>query len=180
MSRVVVTALALFNSVDALRPAGPVTTRRAVVAGLFAVPAAAHAEVSNPLNTDNFSGYKERNYGNEADTATGAKVKVTSCPEGQRLTPDGFGGKVCKGKVKTIVERVLTDDNAPPPPPRAAAAAAPAKKSVGERTSSSSSGQLTLEQLIENSITEKERFLGRSLDADERFMMAAKVKALLK
>ena len=111
------------------------------------------------------------------------------------LSPDGFGGKECKGKVKGVPQRaaeavteVLSGDDAPPPAPveaaRARAVAAPTPKpSAGQSTRSSSeaasSKPLTLDQLISNSIAQKEDLLGRKLTEQEAAEMAAKVKKLM-
>ena len=62
--------------------------RRSAVAGILGLPLAASAA--------EFTGYKTRDYGNGENTATGEKPReasATSCPEGERLAPDGFGGK---------------------------------------------------------------------------------------
>ena len=78
--------LALGSATHALQvPA--VFTRRGAVTALVALPCAASAA--------EFSGYKERDYGNGANTALGTvpKKPITQCEEGQRLSPDGFGGK---------------------------------------------------------------------------------------
>ena len=80
-------------------------------------------------------------------------------------------------KVETIADRVYGDDGpSPPPPPKATASAKPAKKS----SSASSAPALSLDELIANSIKQKEEFYGRELTSDEKAAMAAKVKALLK
>ena len=131
---------------------------------------------------DEFSGYKERNYGDSPAIDTAPKKKA-ACLEGQRKTPDGFGGFTCKDKVKSVQERAVNaviGDGAPPPPPPPPKAAS---KPVGEstRSSSSSSGPaLTIDQLIENSIKQKEEFLGRPLSDQEKDLMAYKVKSLMK
>ena len=66
-------------------------TRRTVMTGFVALPGAAAAA--------EFTGYKERDYGNGYNTAPGSvssKPQATQCEEGQRLAPDGFGGKKCE------------------------------------------------------------------------------------
>ena len=179
LARVVALAT-LLESADALRTCGAtgVATRRAAIAGALAgIPMAANA-VNNPLDFDKQVQYKERNYGDmpTVDTKPAAKA---ACDEGQRKTPDGFGGFKCVDKKTAagIPDRVFGGDSPPPPPPPPAAP----KKSVGEstRSLSSSSAPLTLEQLIENSIKQKETLLGRELTADEKAQLGAKVKALM-
>ena len=177
MSRYVVALALLLESADALRPAGPVTTRRAAVAGLFGVPAAAYA--ANPLAFDGEVQFKERNYGNGETPQNGYKPSGSSCPEGTRKSPDGFGGFTCKDKVKSIPNRIFSADGSSPPPPPPAAP--PPPKSTGEstRSSASSAPALTVDELIANSIKQKETLLGRPLDDAEKAAMAAKVKALM-
>jgi hypothetical protein len=79
-------------------------SRRAALAGVAGIPAAVSA--ANPLATDSFSGYKSRDYGNGQNTAVGSasptKAAVTACEEGQRLAPDGFGGKKCAGPLEHL------------------------------------------------------------------------------
>ena len=105
-------------------------------------------------------------------------AKAECAAKGGRLRPDGFGGKECVEPVKSIPDRVFSGDSPPPPPPPPPPAAAP-KKSVGESTSSSSSSAaLSLDDLIKNSITQKETLLGRPLSDAEKDALTAKVKAL--
>ena len=175
----IVVAAALMQPLDALSTCGSAKIgRRAAVAGLFGMPAAVCA-VTNPLAADGFSGYKERNYGDATLPPPSSPTATKATCDG-RLTPDGFGGKKCVEKVKTIPDRVLGgDDDAPPPPPVASAAP---KKAVGETTrssTSSSSAALTVDELISNSIAQKEQLLGRPLRDDEKADLAAKVKRLL-
>merc|ERR1712060_726489 len=103
-------------------------------------------------------------------------------------SPDGFGGKVCKGAVKSakdqvadaVINAVVNDDQpakasapsapaapAPPTKPKAAAVAPPPP--VVEKP-------LTFEELVANSIANKESFLGRPLSDAEKADMEAKVK----
>lgn len=177
------------HSVGALKV--PVVTRRAALGGAIAglVPHSVSAAglggpVNNPLSND-FSGYKARDYGNGANTAPGsvAKSKVTECAEDERLAPDGFGGKKCVPKVKPVAQRVVDTvvggDAPASPPPAAKKAAPPPRKSVGERTSSSASAPLTFDELLANSIKQKEEFNGRELTPEEKEMMKAKLKALM-
>ena len=94
------------------------------------------------------------------------------------LSPDGFGGKVCKSKVKAIPARILQGDGSPPPPPpppRQAKAAAP----VAATRSSSSTPALTFDELLANSITQKEGFLGRPMTDDEKSNLSEKLKSLM-
>ena len=179
MARSVALALAvILQAGDALRACGPIVTRRSAVAGLLAgLPGAACAAVSNPLNFESEVTFKTRSYDSpQIDTRPAAKA---GCPEGTRKTPDGFGGFTCKEKVKSVANRVLGDgDASPPPPPPPKKAAAPVGMST-RSSSSESTGALTVEQLIENSITQKETLLGRKLSDEEKAAMAAKVKALM-
>ena len=168
---------ALLQSGDALRTCGPLTTRRAALAGLLTIPSAACAyPTSNPLDFEGEVTYKNRNYG---DTAAPAKSKVTSCPEGSRKTPDGFGGFKCADTVKTVPQRVFSGivDDAPPPPPPPP----PPPKPSATRSSnpSSSTPALTVDQLIANSIAQKSQLLGRDLTDTEKADMAVRVKKLM-
>ena len=178
-SRVLAVA-ALLQSGDALRTCGPLTTRRAALAGLLTIPSAACAyPTSNPLDFEGEVTYKNRNYG---DTAAPAKSKVTSCPEGSRKTPDGFGGFKCADTVKTVPQRVfsgIVDDAPPPPPPPPPPPKAAVGESTRSSTPSSSAPALTVDQLIANSISQKETLLGRGLTDAEKADMAAKVKKLM-
>ena len=74
------------------------TAASAALAAVAGLPAAA-ANAANPLATDSFTGYKSRDYGNGQNTAIGStaptKTAGTVCEEGERLAPDGFGGKKC-------------------------------------------------------------------------------------
>merc|ERR1719310_1176702 len=102
-----VVALLLAASASALRvPTTQVIGRRAAVSGLISLPAAVSA-AGNPLVGGDFSGYKQRDYGNGYNTAPGSTgggaAPKAACPEGQRLAPDGFGGKTCKGAIKTPI-----------------------------------------------------------------------------
>lgn len=129
--------------------------------------------------------YKSRNYG---DTdIPGAKPAEAGKPVCAKYKPDGFGGKVCRDEeikplINKVIDGVTSSDDFPPPPPRAAPAAAPErKKSVGESTRSSGEAEkpLTLEDLIEKSIQNKEVAYGRALTSEEKMEVAAKVTKLL-
>lgn len=165
----------LVGQIDALKTPVLRVSRRAAIAGLGSLPSAARAA--------EFTGYKTRDYDGGPSTAPGnAEPKVTECPEGQRLSPDGFGGKVCKGKVKPVLERVVdgvVGEDRPPPAERPApkAAVTAPRKSVGETTSSSK--PLTFEDLLANSIVNKESYLGRELSDVEKADLAVKLKALM-
>ena len=117
-----------------------------------------------------------RDYGNGANTQTGAKEKKKTCGEDQRLVPDGFGGKVCKDKVVPLPAKLLggADAPSPPPPPqqKKQAAAAPTR-------SSSSTPVLSFDELLANSIKQKEGFIGRELTAAEKDEMKAKLQSLM-
>ena len=169
-------ATALLSQGDALK-CGLMTTRRAAVAGLFGLPACASA--ANPLDFSEGVVYKERNYGDMPTVDTKPPAKA-GCPEGTRKTPDGFGGTKCVDKVKSVPGRIFSgDESSPPPPPPPPVAAAAPKKSIGESTSSSSGGALSLDELVANSIAQKETFLGRPLTDQEKRVMTEKVKALM-
>jgi len=153
--------------------------RRAALAGLAGLPAAALA-----IGDDgSFTGYKTRDYGNGQNTATGAKPGKLECAEGERLSPDGFGGKVCKSKVKSVANRVGDavvgggDGDAPPPPPSKPKAAAP---KAAPKAPEYSAPALTFDDLLANSIKQKEGLIGRELTEIEKDEMSAKLKALMK
>ena len=95
--------------------------------------------------------------------------------EGQRLAPDGFGGKKCTGAVKGVAARALDNVGlapaaSPPPPPKAAASAPPAP--APQKASS-------FEDMVTNSIAQKEAVLGRTLSEAEKAQLVSKLKALL-
>jgi hypothetical protein len=80
--------------------------------------------------------------------------------------------------VKAIPARILQGDGSPPPPPpppRQAKAAAP----VAATRSSSSTPALTFDELLANSITQKEGFLGRPMTDDEKSNLSEKLKSLM-
>jgi len=161
-------------------------SRRAAIAGLVGIPFASSA--ANPLATDSFTGYKTRDYGDGPSTAPGSVQKTSApvCEEGQRLAPDGFGGKKCVGEVKSLSKKLIdgvtsSEDRPPPSPPPERPRAAPAK-SVGESTRSSSSDQakpLTFDELLQNSIQQKASVLGRDLSDAEKTDLAMKLKKLM-
>jgi len=166
----------LVSQIEALKAPVLRVSRRAAVAGLGSLPLAASAA--------DFTGYKTRDYDGGPTTAPGSvePVKVTECPEGQRLSPDGFGGKVCKGKVKPVLERVVdgvVGEDRPPPAEKPAKQAAAPRKSAGESTSSSASKPLTFDELLANSILQKQSLLGRELSEAEKADLAVKLKALM-
>lgn len=161
-------------------------SRRAALAGAAGLMPAAASAAANPLAADSFSGYKTRDYGNGENTSPGSaqKTKVTSCPEGQRLSPDGFGGKTCKGQVKsvaaTVSENLFEGDSSPKPPPTPPPLPkAKAAKEVATSRSSSSSPALTFEDLLANSIKQKEALLGTELSAAEKADLSDKLRALM-
>jgi hypothetical protein len=87
--------------------------------------------------------------------------------------------------VKSVGERVIdgvTGGESRPPPPPPPSKAAPAARSVGESTRSSSAGTsapLSFEDLLKNSIEQKESVLSRSLTDAEKADLAAKLKKLM-
>ena len=128
------------------------------------------------------SRYKVRDYGNGANSATGAVERKTAdevpCAKGvPGCRPDGFGGYVKRdAPVKSIPKQIFSDDDAPAPPPRKMTAAAPPPAA----STASSSKPLSIDDMISNSITQKESILGRELTAAEKADMANKVRALMK
>lgn len=145
----------------ALRPPPKaVHGRRAAVATLFGLPAAASA-FSSPFDKGEIQGLKPE------------KKK-------KRMKPDGFGGFVEREEeVKPVLSRVIDNalgDDAPPPAPRAAAPPPPPAP-VGT-SSKSSAPALTLDELVAKSIQQKEELLGTTLSDAEKAQLAAKVKAL--
>mgnify|MGYP007078145242 CR=1 FL=1 len=134
-----------------------------------------------PCSFDGEVEYKVRNYG---DDTPPAKAKPSSkgpvCEEGERLMPDGFGGKKCEAKVKPVISRVLSSDGSPsPPPPPPSAKAGPAKSS-GQSTKSSaqSAPALTFEDLLANSIKQKEAVVGTLSDGEKK-ELETKLRALM-
>ena len=104
-------------------------------------------------------------------------------PCAQRMMPDGFGGYIERDdddEVKSIPARVMDgfsgDDEpvaaASPPPAAAPAAAAPAAPAP-------SSAPLTFDQMVANSVAQKEAVFGRALTDAEKADLANKLKALL-
>lgn len=166
-------------SVDGLQipksaPPEPMLSRRSVLGAscLAVLPAACSAR--NPLDFEAPVEYKQRN-----GPSSGA-TKKTVCEEGQRLSPDGFGGKKCVGEVKAPAARVLGLVDEAPSTPSFSAPTAPTrskKASIGESTSSSK--PLSFEELVANSIAQKESVIGRPLTEAERADLTAKVKSLM-
>jgi len=155
-------------------------SRRTALAGLVGLPSAAVAA--------EFTGYKTRDYGNGANTATGAKERpdADSVPCGKGVPgcrPDGFGGferrdKPVKPLAKQVLENVVGDEDSAPPPPRKAAAPAPPPPPKASSTASSSK-PLTMDEMVANSISNKEAFLGRQLTEAEKVELADKLKKLM-
>jgi hypothetical protein len=148
------------------------TAAATAVAGLFALPLAAPAY--NYGKNGGFTGYKSRGYGDmEAPSSAEPEDK-------KRMMPDGKGGFIeRKEEVKAVstrvVEKVLDGYDRLP----AAPAPAPAPRAAAS-TQSSSSAPKSFEELLANSILQKEDLLGRPLDAAERADMESKLKALLR
>jgi len=169
-------------------------SRRAAIGaigGAILLPVSAQAR--NPLDTSSEVTYKKRNYGDDTDTAP--KPKVTSCEDGQRLQPDGFGGKRCVGEVKSVgqiageaakeqIDNLVGGGGSSSADPMAgarmsqAAASKAASKPPPSTKSSAPAKPLSMEELISNSIAQKEGVLGRPLDTDEKMEMATKVRKL--
>lgn len=156
--------IGLLGVADALRlPSGlSGLSRRAALAGLLTAPAACTAY----------------DYGSDSPS--------TGLPERKkkaRKRPDGFGGFVevseeeyvdrTKPPIAKVLDKVLDSDE--PAPPRAAPAAAPA----ASRGAKSSAKPLTLEEMVQNSITQKAELLGRELTPTEAKDLEAKLRALM-
>ena len=178
-------------------PATAALSRRSALgaAALAALPAlagrASAYEYSFEKSSESFE-YKSREFSTDGmmDYQTKSdKTKKLECPEGMRASPDGFGGRTCKGKVKGVTElasekaqKILTGQEAPAAAPAAAFKAAPATaapKKAEAPPPSSSSKPLTLDELIDNSIRQKADLLGRDLNDSEKADMTAKVKKLM-
>jgi len=184
--RVCLTLLVLGSSMALkISPLSSTLSRRAIVTGIAAIPAPSLAAelFGDPSSFE----YKTRDYGNGADSrpssVAGGVSKKPVCEEGQRLAPDGFGGKVCKGQVKPVLNRVvdgIIGDDSPPSVVAAPKKSAPSKN-AGEstRSSSSSSKSLTFEELLANSIEQKEKLLGAPLTAAEKADLELKLRALM-
>ena len=157
-------------------------------------PSAPRTQARNPLDTSSEVTYKVRNYGSDAATVA-AQKKVTSCEEGQRLQPDGFGGKRCVGEVKSVgqiagdaakdaVDNLVGGGGSSASDPMAgarmsqAAASKAASKPPIITKSTAPTKPLSMDELISNSIAQKEGVLGRPLNAEEQVEMAVKVKKL--
>lgn len=175
--------LALCSPTLSLRlPAAPpvsqlvVFTRRASLGALFAASSSAASAYE----------YKQRNSGASSSSPT-----KPQCEEGQRLTPDGFGGKKCVGEVKGVRERIgeavesAISDAAPGDAATASAPSVPkAKAKVNAPPAAPAAPEpaarpLSMDELIANSIRQKSDLLGRELTDAEKADMAAKVKKLM-
>ena len=97
MLRFVVTVGLCCASASALRIPAAMTRRAAVATAASLVGGSLRASAAgNPLVGGDFSGYKARDYGSgttDFPSAVPAKPGKLTCEEGQRLAPDGFGGK---------------------------------------------------------------------------------------
>ena len=86
-----------------------------------------------------------------------------------------------KGLNKQVLDSVLGEEGAnapaPAPAPKAAPKPAPAAKAA---STSSSSKPLTFDELLENSIAQKEAALGFTLSDAEKARMAEKLKQLMR
>jgi len=200
--RSLATALLSLSTAAALRvptkapqaQANAAVTRRSALgtAALAALPALAGraSAYDYAQGSESFS-YKSREYSTDGmmDYATKQdKSKKLECPEGQRSSPDGFGGRTCKGAVKGVTQlaaekaqEVLTGEARDPAAASTSApkAAPAAKKAAPPPPPSSSSKPLTLDELIANSIAQKADLLGRDLTDAEKADMTAKVKKLM-
>ena len=203
------TVVTLLAGSECLKPPTPFSklNRRAALAGFCALPAGmaskAHAGIAEPVE------FKVRDYGNGANTQTGARQKAPECPEGQSYAPDGFGGKICRDKVKPVPARLFGGGDSPPPPPpppKRAAAPAPSTRSSSSAPALSFDDStcrriehvvlfnapcffgdvrscvlrfLRTTTVLANSIKQKEEFLGREMTAFEKDEMKAKLASLL-
>jgi hypothetical protein len=154
----------------------PAQARRGVLAlgagalGL-ALPHAAARAVPNPFNKGEL---------------TGLKPEVVCKPKGTcacNCMPDGFGGyKERAEEVKPVASRVIDafGDEVEPPPaprPRASVGFAPPSKGREAKPASSSSSALALsfDELVANSVANKEELVGRKLSDAEVGEIRAKV-----
>jgi hypothetical protein len=190
----IVLLLSLLLCAQALRlPQLP--SRRAAIGAIgSAILLPVSAQARNPLDTSSEVTYKKRNYGNDEDgpESSAPKKKVTSCEDGQRLQPDGFGGKRCVGEVKSVgqiagdaaKEKIdnLVGGGSSDPMAGARMSQAVATKAASKppptTKSSAPTKPLTMDELIANSIEQKAGVLGRPLNAEEQEEMAVKVKKL--
>ena len=124
--------------------------------------------------------------GNGYDTSIGSQKQSSEPEKKKRCRPDGYGGRKCDDdEVKPVTERignaVFGGDAAPASAPvaKSASAPAPAKKAVVEPTNKELAKTFTVDEMIENSIVSKEKIVGRELSADEKAVIAGKVKALM-
>ena len=111
-------------------PNRQVISRRASLGALFALPSLASGYE-----------YKQRDYGGvPAPAPAPASSSKPVCEDGQRLAPDGFGGKACVGEVKSVFKQIVGDDEpaapkAKPEPAIKAAAPLPSTlRPLGERS----------------------------------------------
>jgi len=164
-----VALLFLVSPASALRlPSQPRhATRRAALAGIFAMPAAAHAAPAFD------------------------KGELDLKPEKKKLKcrPDGFGGKICidpdevdASRTAPVYQRVF--NAATGDAPEAASVAKPAAPTKAPKTaapavSKSSAPALTLDDMIQNSINSKADVLGRDLTPAEIADITAKVKKFM-
>jgi len=146
-------------------PAKHVISRRATLGALVALPSVASAY-----------DYKQRDYGDGGAAASAASKAKPVCEEGQRLAPDGFGGKKCIGEIKSVLQQIVGDETPAAPKPAAEpvikAAAPPAPPPPPSKP-------LTIDELVANSIAQKESLLGRPLSDTEKADMTTKVKKLM-
>ena len=184
--------LSLLLCAQALR-VPQLSSRRAAIGAIgSAILLPTSAQARNPLDTSSEVVYKKRNYGFDEDgQQSAAPKKTTSCEDGQRLQPDGFGGKRCVGEVKSVgelastaakekIEDVFGASTDPMAGARASQAVATKAASKPAKTTKSSAPTkaLSMEELIANSIEQKASVLGRPLNDQEKEEMAAKVKKL--
>jgi hypothetical protein len=162
--------------------------RRGFIAAGFAAALPTIANAGLLPDQDDFQGYKVRDYGSGANTATGAKERLTAdddipCAKGiPGCKPDGRGGyerrtKQVKPLAKQALEAVIGDDGPAPAAPTATPQAAP--KAAPSTRSSDSGPALSRDELITKTIAQKEEILGRPLSAIEREDLRSKVDKLL-
>lgn len=183
------TALRLPAKPPNAQPHAAVSRRAALgAAALAALQAGRASAYDYSQGSENFS-YKTREYSSSLDYETKKDAsKKLECPEGQRATPDGFGGRKCTGKVKGVTQlaaekatEILTGEApAPAAAPAAVPKAAPAaKKAAPPPPPPTPSKPLSMDELIANSIKQKAELLGRDLTDAEKADMTAKVKKLM-
>ena len=145
--------------------------RRAALAGCcsLAIPAVASA-LPNPFERDDLVGLAP------------PKAK-------KRMRPDGFGGFVERGEDEDITKPVpmrIADSfkgdepaPAPAPAPAAAPAAAPPPPPPPPAAKAPSAPALSMDQMLDNSIRQKEAVVGRPLTEAEKDALQTKLRALL-